>query len=145
MQREKSSVHGFSLRLLTLVVVCSTAGLGVCLGWGQKNTPVAPPSGGTGVHTTTSQPTSNTTSANYGGYGVTPESEQDLWRENSFHRARETERQKRMVDDANRLVVLAARYRAGVSEHGSPTAEDARLLQDMEKLARSVKDRMRGQ
>ncbi len=76
--------------------------------------------------------------------GSDPAPETDGRLENSRARAREQDRQKRMVDDANRLVALTARYRASVSEHGSATAEDTRMLLEMEKLARAVKDRMRG-
>lgn len=64
--------------------------------------------------------------------------------EHSRERARELDRQKRMVDDANRLLALAVQYRTQVQEHGSATPEDERILAEMEKLARSVKDRMRG-
>lgn len=64
--------------------------------------------------------------------------------EHSRERARQADRQKRMVDDANRLLALAVQYRTEVQTHGSPTPEDERLLAEMEKLARSVKDRMRG-
>ncbi len=73
---------------------------------------------------------------------VDPERDARLEHLRDYTRA--AERQKRMVDDANRLVALTTRYRASVSEHGKETAEDARLLLDIEKLARSVKDRMRG-
>lgn len=64
--------------------------------------------------------------------------------QHSRERAREADRQKRMVDDANRLLALALQYRTQVQKHGSATPEDERLLAEMEKLARSVKDRMRG-
>ena len=49
-----------------------------------------------------------------------------------------------MVDDANRLVLLTAQYREALQKHGTPTPEDAKLLAEMERLARSVKDRMSG-
>ena len=62
----------------------------------------------------------------------------------SREHARELARQKRMVDDANRLLALAVQYRTQVQQHGSATPEDEKLLAEMEKLARSVKDRMRG-
>ncbi len=58
--------------------------------------------------------------------------------------ARAAERQKRMVEDADRLVALTTRYREHMLEHGEKTPDDARLLLEIEKLARSVKDRMRG-
>lgn len=70
--------------------------------------------------------------------------EPDLFRENSRQRTRELERQRRIVDDANRLVKLTAQYRNDVEHHGAVTAEDQKLLLQIEKLAREVKDRMRG-
>lgn len=109
---------------------------------GQKTAPTIPRGGGAIGSGSSSVPRS----ANGNGvpFGDVPESENDARLETLRNHARETERQKRMVDDANRLVVLAARYRASISEHGSATVEDTRLLLEMEKLARSVKDRMRG-
>ncbi len=70
--------------------------------------------------------------------------DEDPARENSRQRAREKERQKRIVDDANRLVQLTAQYRTAVEQHGSVTADDQKLLMQIERLAREVKDRMRG-
>lgn len=61
-----------------------------------------------------------------------------------LQRAREKDRQKRMVDAANRLVELTAQYRKQVGAHGEATAEDQKLLFEIEKLARDVKDRMKG-
>ena len=101
-------------------------------------------SGGTGSGTRSSNNPYNTNPYNTGPYSAYPGTDIDQRLEDSRTRAREADRQKRMVEDANRLVTLAARYRASVSEHGSPTTEDARLLVDMEKLARSVKERMKG-
>ncbi len=109
---------------------------------GQKTAPTLPRTGGSISSGSSTVPRS--ASGNGVPFGDVPESENDLRLENLRNRAREADRQKRMVDDANRLVVLAARYRASISEHGSVTAEDTRLLLEMEKLARSVKDRMRG-
>ena len=59
-------------------------------------------------------------------------------------RIRAKEQQKRIVEDANRLVALTARYRQALIGHGTPTVEDQKLLTEVEKLARSVKDRMNG-
>lgn len=59
-------------------------------------------------------------------------------------RSRERERQRRIVDDANRLVELTSRYRKALQEHPTATPENQKLLADIEKLAREVKDRMKG-
>ena len=48
------------------------------------------------------------------------------------------------MDDANRLVALTAQYRKALDAHGTPTEDDQKLLAQIEKLARDVKDRMRG-
>ncbi len=70
--------------------------------------------------------------------------ESDRQGEISRAHARAEERQRRMVEDANRLVVLTERYRESIAQRAA-NAEDAKLLLDIQKLARSVKDRMRGQ
>ncbi len=59
-------------------------------------------------------------------------------------RGRNLMRQQRMVDDANRLLALATQIREQIARHGEVTAEDQRRLQEIERLARSVKDRMKG-
>ena len=61
-----------------------------------------------------------------------------------LEKSRATDRQRRIVDDANRLVSLTAQYRKSLEAHGTPTDEDQKLLAQIEKLARDVKDRMRG-
>lgn len=61
-----------------------------------------------------------------------------------MERSRAADRQRRIVDDANRLVALTAQYRRSVADHGTPTGEDGKLLVQIEKLARDLKDRMRG-
>ncbi len=100
-------------------------------------TPVRPsPTVGTGI--------SNNPNRGYAPYGADI-SEGDQQGEILRAHARAEERQRRMVEDANRLVVLTAQYRASVTEHRGATAEDSKLLVNIEKLARSVKDRMRGQ
>ena len=73
-----------------------------------------------------------------------PDLQSDPVREYSRQRAREAERQRRIVDDANRLMKLTAQYRGDVERHGTVTADDEKLLLQIEKLAREVKDRMRG-
>lgn len=61
-----------------------------------------------------------------------------------LERGRAADRQRRIVDDANRLVALTAQYRKALDAHGTPTDDDQKLLVQIEKLARDVKDRMRG-
>lgn len=149
--------HPFSRRLFRLAGGLSLAMLLTACAVAQKGAaPTAPkPTGGTGSGSNGGYGGSRSGSSgspynpygnnSYNPYSTTstiPDLDQRL--EDSRVRAREADRQKRMVEDANRLVTLAARYRASVSEHGSPTMEDARLLVDMEKLARSVKERMKG-
>ncbi len=68
----------------------------------------------------------------------------DQAHEHFLRKTREVERQRRIVDDASRLVKLTAQYRSDVERHGAVTAEDEKLLLQIEKLAREVKDRMRG-
>lgn len=108
-------------------------------GRAQHSNPVS--TGQTGSHSTSS------TSRSAGSYSpfddMGPEIDQVA--EHSRERARATERQKRMVEDANRLVALTKQYRDNVERQRGTTPEDARLLLDIQKLARSVKDRMRGQ
>ncbi len=87
---------------------------------------------------------SNAGNRGYSPYG-TDIAEGDQQGEILRANARAEERQRRMVEDANRLVVLTAQYRASITEHRGATAEDSKLLLNIEKLARSVKDRMRGQ
>ena len=59
-------------------------------------------------------------------------------------RIRAKEQQKRIVEDANRLVSLTALYRKALEEHGSATEQDGKLLLQIEKLAREVEVRMKG-
>ncbi len=55
--------------------------------------------------------------------------------------AEQARRQKRVVDDTDRLLALSTEYRNRVRDHGTPTADDARLLDDIRKLAKSVRER----
>ena len=66
-----------------------------------------------------------------------------LWQRCRLPR-RSAERQRRIVDDANRLVALTAQYRKSLEAHATPNQDDQKLLMQIEKLARDVKDRMRG-
>lgn len=75
--------------------------------------------------------------------------EEDPFRNNPglrdrLERSRAAERQRRIVDDANRLVELTVQYRKALDAHGTATADDQKLLTQIEKLAREVKDRMKG-
>ena len=77
------------------------------------------------------------------------DAEDDPFRDNPqlrdrLQRGRAADRQRRIVDDANRLVALTAQYRKALDAHGTPTDDDQKLLVQIEKLARDVKDRMRG-
>ncbi|WP_419806870.1 hypothetical protein [Terriglobus sp.] len=81
--------------------------------------------------------------------GLSPGDEDDPFRDNPglrerLRRSRAADRQRRIVDDANRLVALTAEYRKALDAHGTPTDNDQKLLVQIEKLARDVKDRMRG-
>jgi hypothetical protein len=58
---------------------------------------------------------------------------------------RNDERQRRLVSDTQRLLVLANQLKAEVAASGaeSMTPEMLRQVDEIEKLARSVKDKMR--
>ncbi|AFL88283.1 hypothetical protein Terro_2363 [Terriglobus roseus DSM 18391] len=56
--------------------------------------------------------------------------------------ARKLERKRRMVDSANRLLELTEQLRAQLATREA-TPEDAKRLDDIARLARSVKDQMR--
>lgn len=55
------------------------------------------------------------------------------------------ERQKRLVGDTERLLVLTNQLKASISDSGSETLtpEMLRQMDEIEKLARNVKNRMR--
>lgn len=81
--------------------------------------------------------------------GLSRGDEDDPFRNNPglrerMEKSRALDRQRRMVDDANRLVGLTAQYQKALEAHGTPTGDDQKLLAQIEKLARDVKDRMRG-
>ena len=133
-----SRVH--TLAAAALLALCSVSAAA------QKSTSPAPrPSGGisAGSSGTPYGTPSSGSNAPFGANSPFPPAYDDRL-ENSRAQARAAERQKRMVEDANRLVALTTRYRASVADHGTETIEDARMLLEIEKLARSVKDRMRG-
>lgn len=56
--------------------------------------------------------------------------------------ARKLDRKKRMVDNANRLLVLSQQLQADLKGREA-TPEDQRKLDEIAKLARQVKDQMR--
>lgn len=58
-------------------------------------------------------------------------------------RAREMELHQKMISDTNRLVLLCRQLEDNLKGHAVPNADDLRTLQEIEKLARNVKDRMR--
>ena len=112
--------------------------------WAQKSTTPTLPGSGASVGQRSGAGSSPYGANSPYGAAESDSSEMDHRLEHSRARAREADRQKRMVEDADRLVALAARYRASITEHEHATPEDTRMLLEMEKLARSVKDRMRG-
>jgi hypothetical protein len=57
--------------------------------------------------------------------------------------ARKIERHKRMVDSANRLLQMTQQFQADVKDRPL-TPDDERRLDEIAKLARSVKDQMAG-
>jgi hypothetical protein len=59
--------------------------------------------------------------------------------------ARNVDRQKRLVSDTQRLLTLANELKTEVASSGTETItpEMLRQMDEIEKLARSVKDRMR--
>jgi hypothetical protein len=60
-------------------------------------------------------------------------------------RMQNTERQKRLVNDTERLVSLTNQLKAAIASSGAEalTPEMLRQMDEIEKLARSVKNRMR--
>jgi hypothetical protein len=64
----------------------------------------------------------------------------------NLDRGRQAERQRRMVADTDRLLALAAQLKAATDKTAKdPSAADMiRKADEIEKLARSVKDRMKG-
>jgi hypothetical protein len=62
-----------------------------------------------------------------------------------LERSRQSERQKRMIADTNRLLALAAQLRSDSDKANRDTAtvEDVRKVEEIEKLAHNVKERMK--
>ena len=63
----------------------------------------------------------------------------------SYARMQNTERQKRLVSDTDRLLSLTSQLKASIASSGSETLtpEMLRQMDEIEKLARSVKNKMR--
>lgn len=61
--------------------------------------------------------------------------------------ARENERQRKLVEDSDRLLALATQLHAEVArtDKNMLSVDVVRRAEEIEKLARSVKDRMRAQ
>jgi hypothetical protein len=60
-------------------------------------------------------------------------------------RSRNSERQKRLVADTNRLLALIADLKRQIEQGGDGQSVDVtKKAEEIEKLARSVKDRMKG-
>ena len=62
--------------------------------------------------------------------------------ERAREQARNLDRQRRMVFEANRLLLLVAEVKESVARTGTPSPEDTKKLEEIQKLARSVKMRM---
>ena len=56
--------------------------------------------------------------------------------------ARNVDRQRRMVFEANRLLLLVSEVKESVARTGTLSPEDTKKLEEIQKLARSVKMRM---
>ena len=62
--------------------------------------------------------------------------------ERAREQARNLDRQRRMVFEANRLLLLVAEVKESVARTGTLSPEDTKKLEEIQKLARSVKLRM---
>jgi len=63
--------------------------------------------------------------------------------EKDREKLRNVERQKRMVVEAERLLLLASELKATAAKTGELSEVDTKKLEEIEKLARSVKTRMK--
>lgn len=120
----RSVMAGFGLMLAL------TAG-----GWGQQT------GGTTSPHGAPQQPTPpSLPSVNPGDTGVPPDMEQNL------AKLRNTERQKQLVSDTQKLLALAQELKADVDKSTKDTlsVDVVRKADEIEKLAHSVKEKMKG-
>jgi hypothetical protein len=115
------------------------AGCGLMLaltvaGWGQS-------SGQSGGHSTPSSPTPPSLSPTVpGDTGIPPQMEQDQ------AKMRNTERQKQLVSDTQKLLALAQELKVDVDKSNKDTLslDVIRKADEIEKLAHSVKEKMKG-
>ena len=77
---------------------------------------------------------------------VAPPDEQTVKMEDEQAKMRNTERQKKLVEDTAKLLVLANELQAAVdkSDKNTLSLEVVRKADEIEKLAHSVKERMKG-
>jgi hypothetical protein len=77
---------------------------------------------------------------------VAPPDEQTVKMEDEQAKMRNTERQKKLVEDTAKLLVLANELKAAVdkSDKNTLSLEVVRKADEIEKLAHSVKERMKG-
>jgi len=131
-----------SSRMLRTLAISGFLSLGTLAGWAQKT------SSGSTIQTSSHQTAGNGNVTGTGnGSSVIgsdidsiPSPFQDMTRQK-----RNDERQRRLVSDTQRLLVLANQLKAEVAASGaeSMTPEMLRQVDEIEKLARSVKDKMR--
>ncbi len=78
---------------------------------------------------------------------VTPPDEQTVKIEDEQAKLRNTERQKKLVEETAKLLVLANELKAAVdkSDKNTLSLEVVRKADEIEKLAHSVKERMKGE
>ena len=119
--RMHKHLHG---QMLSLVLIVASSGAIRA----QNNVPAPPSTGSLG---TPSLPGERT--------------ERDPFREKTERareQARNLDRQRRMVFEANRLLLLVAEVKESVAKTGTISPEDTKKLEEIQKLARSVKMRM---
>lgn len=84
--------------------------------------------------------------------GMTPLGEDDSMAERTSHiqheqeKARNDERQKKLIADTDKLLALATELKANVdkSDKNTMSVDVIRKAEEIEKLARSVKEKMKG-
>jgi hypothetical protein len=126
--------------VLAGTVIATATGVGVAKMQFQKN-----PLGQTPTQSQTNQRTAPTTLPSIDGQPTDPLDPMGPMREARRVRALASERQKKIIDDTSRLLQLATELNADgdktVKEQGTDVA---RKLDEIEKLARDVKQRMKG-
>ena len=78
-------------------------------------------------------------------FGVSPDNDMNPYFSESARQKRNQERQKRLEGDADRLLSLANQLKSEVAASGaeSMTPDMLRQMDEIEKLAKSVKEKMR--